>query len=251
MIDDVDRWTLDLDAIGAALRVGARAVLLCNPHNPTGTCAPEAELAALATIVDAHGARVIADEVHAPLVYPGHRHVPYAMVSETAAQHCVTVTSASKAWNVAGLKCAQVITSNHEDSARWRALPVFQVAGPTPLGVAAAVAAYRDGGPWLRSLREHLDGNRRALTDLLASVPSITYRPPDATYFGWLDCTELGVDDPGAFFLRQARVALSDGAPFGPGSEQRVRLNFATSRALLERIVDAMATAVRTVEGDG
>ena len=145
MIRDDGTDALDLDAIDGALASGARAVLLCNPHNPTGRVFTDDELHALAAVVERHGARVIADEVHAPLVYNGARHVPYASVSDATAAHAITVTSASKAFNLAGLKCAQVVASNHGDAARWRALPVFSVPGPTPLGIAASTAAYRDG----------------------------------------------------------------------------------------------------------
>ena len=191
---------------------------------------------------------MIADEVHAPLVYAGNMHVPYATVSEATAAHTVTITSASKAFNLAGLKCAQVVASNHADAARWRELRVFETAGPTPIGVAASVAAYRDGGDWLRSLVMYLDLNRRALAELLsANVPAIGYWPPEATFLAWLDCSALGLDDPARFFLDTARVALSDGPPFGPGCEQQVRCNFATSRALLERIVGAMGDAARSI----
>jgi cystathionine beta-lyase len=203
------------------------------------------ELAALATLVDRHGARVVADEVHAPLVLPGRRHVPYATVSEPAAGHSVTVVSASKAFNLAGLKCAQVVTTSHADAARWRGLRVFEVAGPTPLGIAASTAAYRDGGDWLDRLVAYLEGNRAALLELLAAeVPAIRCRPPEATFLAWLDCSALGLADPARFFLDDARVALSDGPPFGPGCEQHVRLNFGTSRALLARVVAGMGAAL-------
>jgi cystathionine beta-lyase len=246
LIHEAGRPTLDLDAIAAALGAGARAVLLCNPHNPTGRVFGPDELVPLAELVDRHGARVIADEVHAPLVYPGRRHVPYATVSAAAADHAVTVTSASKAWNLAGLKCAQVVMTNHADAARWRALPVFQVAGPTPLGIAASTAAYRSGGPWLSELVAYLDANRRLLGELIrAELPGIDHRAPEATFLAWLDCAGLGLEDPATFFLREARVALSDGPPFGEGNDHHIRLNFATSRALLERIVGAMAAALR------
>ncbi len=246
LVDRVGRPELDLDAIDAALAHGARALLLCNPHNPTGRVFAADELVAVSEIVDRHGARVVADEVHAPLVYAGDRHVPYATVSVAAASHSVTVTSASKAWNLAGLKCAQVVATNHDDAARWRALPVFAVAGPTPIGIAASTAAYAQGGTWLAELTAHLDRNRRLLGDLLAEeIPEIPYRPPAGSFLAWLDCAALGLDDPASFFLQHARVALSDGPPFGDGSEQHVRLNFATSGALLEAIVRALGTAVR------
>ena len=242
-----ERHELDLEAVEAALSKGARAVLLCHPHNPTGRVFTVEELGALASIVERHGARVIADEVHAPLVYPDRRHAPYASLSEATAAHTITVTSASKAFNLAGLKCAQVIASNHDDAACWRALRVFEVAGPTPIGIAASVAAYREGGEWLAELVAYLDGNRHWLGELVATaLPGVVYRPPEATFLSWLDCSALELDDPARFFLEQARVAVSDGAPFGPRCEQHVRLNFATSRALLERIVTAMGAAARS-----
>jgi cystathionine beta-lyase len=244
MIRDDRRDVLDLEAIDAALARGARSVLLCNPHNPTGRVFTVEELTALASLVDRHGARVVADEVHAPLVYGERRHIPYATVSDAAATHTVTVTSASKAFNLAGLKCAQVVMANHADAARWRDLRVFEVPGPTPIGIAASVAAYRDAGDWLRELVSYLDDNRRRLGELLAAnVPAIGFRQPEATFLAWLDCSALGIDDPARFFLDRARVALSDGPPFGKGCEQHVRLNFATSHALLERIVVAMGGA--------
>jgi len=240
--------TLDLDAIDAALGAGARTVLLCNPHNPAGRVFTTDEHLALAAVVEGHGARVITDEVHAPLVYPGHRHVPYATVSAATAAHTVTVMSASKAWNIPGLRCAQVILTNHDDAARWRTLPVFQVPAPTPIGVSASVAAYRDGDPWRRELLSHLDTNRHLLGALLAAeLPEVRYRAPEGTYLAWLDCRGLGVEDPAALFLREGGVAVNDGPPFGVGSEQHVRLNFATSASLLEQIVAGMTRAARTV----
>jgi cystathionine beta-lyase len=246
MIVDGERDVLDVDAIDAALVDGARAVLLCNPHNPTGRVFTRRELIELAKVVERHDARVIADEVHAPLVYEPNCHVPYASVSDATATHSITVTSASKAFNLAGLKCAQVVATNHADAARWRQLRVFEVAGPTPLGIAASIAAYAAGSPWLHGLVEYLDGNRHLLVDRLAAVmPGIACRMPEATFLSWLDCTALALDDPARFFLDEAHVALSDGPPFGPGCEQQVRLNFATSRTLLERIIDAMGDAIR------
>ncbi|MBM3661006.1 MAG: aminotransferase class I/II-fold pyridoxal phosphate-dependent enzyme [Actinobacteria bacterium] len=241
-----ERWVLDLERIDAALGRGARAVLLCNPQNPTGTVFGRDELAALAAVVDRHGARVVSDELHAPLVYPGGVHVPYPTVSDAAAGHAVVVTSVSKAWNVPGLKCAQVLTPARADADTWRARPDFAVPDPTPIGVAAAVAAYSEGEPWLAELLAYLDGNRHHLAGLLAAeLPGVGYRPPGATYLAWLDCTALGLDDPAGWFLAHARVALNDGPPFGAGAQRCVRLNFGTSRALLDEIVGRMGAARR------
>jgi len=236
--------TLDLDRIDAAFAAGAGAILLCSPHNPTGRVFSSDELRALAAIVDQHGVRVVADEVHAPLVYSPRRHVPYASLTEATAAHTITVTSASKAFNLAGLKCAQVIASNHEDARRWRQLRVHEVPGPTPIGVAATIAAYNDGREWLGDLVAYLDANRKLLRELVVSqLPGVTMRDPEATFLAWLDCAALGHGDPARFFLDHAHVALSDGPPFGPGCEQFVRLNFATSHELLEQIVVAMGAA--------
>jgi len=248
LVRTVTTDALDLDAIDTALASGARAVLLCNPHNPTGRVFTRDELGALATVVERHGARVVADEVHAPLVYDGATHVPYASVSDATAAHTVTITSASKAFNLAGLKCAQVVTSNHADAQRWRERKVFEVAGPTPIGIAASTAAYAEGGPWLDALVTYLAANRDRLGDLLARhLPGLTWHRPEATFLAWLDCSGLGRDDPARWFLDRAGVALSDGPAFGAGNEQMVRLNFATSGALLGRIVEAMGDAA----GDG
>jgi cystathionine beta-lyase len=236
---------LDLDAIDSGLAAGAGAVLLCNPHNPTGRVFARDELEALAAVVERHGARVVADEVHGPLVFHGARHVPYASISDAAADHAITITSASKAFNLAGLKCAQVVASNHTDAARWRGRRVHEVPGPTPLGIAASTAAYDEGGPWLDDLVAYLAANRDRLGELLAEhLPGVRWHPPAATFLAWFDCADLGLDDPARHFLDDAGVALSDGPPFGVGCDQFVRLNFGTSRALLERIVGAMGTAV-------
>jgi len=147
LVADGGRDTFDLAGIDAALTAGARTVLLCNPHNPTGRVFSPDELGALAHLVARHGARVIADEVHAALTHPGSTHLPYASVTDEAAHHSVTVTSASKAFNLAGLKCAQLIATNHEDASRLRGLQVHEVPGPTPIGIAASTAAYLEGGP--------------------------------------------------------------------------------------------------------
>ncbi|HEX3259421.1 MAG TPA: aminotransferase class I/II-fold pyridoxal phosphate-dependent enzyme, partial [Pseudonocardia sp.] len=143
------RWALDLDGIDAAFRAGGELLVLTNPHNPLGRVFTADELRALCEVVDRHGGRVFADEIHAPLTYPGHEHVPYAALSPTAAGHSVTATSASKAWNLPGLACGQLILSNDADRAAFAALPSAATHGTSPLGAVAAAAAYADGGPWL------------------------------------------------------------------------------------------------------
>ncbi len=246
MLLEHGRWCLDLERIDRHLGAGARTVLLCSPHNPTGRVFRADELGALSAIVERHGARVVADEVHAPLVASDLRHIPYASIDDAAAHHALTITSASKAWNLAGLRCAQVIASSHDDAAAWRRQPLFAVHGPTPLGIAASIAAYRDGVDWLLALRDQLDSNRRALDSMLRSeLPGVRWHGAESTFLAWLDCSALGLADPARHFLDHGRVALSDGPPFGAGWEQFVRLNLGTSDELLERIVASMARALR------
>lgn len=235
----------DLAAIDAALDAGAGTVIVCNPHNPLGQVFGAPELAAVADVVAAHGARVVADEVHAPLVYPGATYVPYATVSPAAAAHSVTLTSASKGWNLPGLKCAQIALTGPADVGTWDALPVLRVLGASTLGIVANLAAYTEGAAWLADTVAYLDGNRALLGELLAEhLPGAGYAAPAGTYLAWIDCRALGLEDPAGFFRTRARVAVNDGAAFGAVGAGFVRLNFATSRPILTRAVTAMGAAV-------
>ncbi len=241
-----ERLVLDLDAIGAAFAGGARTMLLCNPQNPTGRAFDEDELTALSVVVDDHGGRVIADEVHAPLVLGGRRHVPYASVSNVAASHAVTLLAASKAWNLAGLKCAQAVMTNPRDAATWRALAPLRTMGASTIGIAASIAAYEHGGEWLDALLVYLEGNRQVLVDRLTEeVAGARVVVPEATYLAWVDFTETKLPcEPFDHFLVNARVALRAGGAFGTGFEQCARINFGTTRAVLQRGIDALAAAV-------
>lgn len=246
MLDQEGQHRFDLAGIEQAFAGGARTLIVCNPHNPLGRVFSRGELKRLAQVVQAHGARVIADEVHSPLVYPGTVYTPYAAVSPAAAAHSVTLMSASKGWNVPGLKCAQIVLTNPADDESWNRIPGLRRPGANTLGIAANLAAYQSGGGWLAATIAYLDCNRRRLGELLATfLPDVRYRPPEGTYLAWLDCRPLGLEHPAAFFLEHAQVALSEGANFGAPGQGFVRFNFATSAALLERIVTAMAGAVR------
>ena len=246
MVTDGGRLVLDLDGIAAAFRAGGHLLILCNPCNPAGRVYTPDELRAVAEVVDAHGGRVFADEIHAPLVYAGHRYVPYASVSATAASHTVTATSASKGWNLPGLKCAQLILSNPADEAVWAEAAVLYERGTSTLGVVANIAAFASGQDWLAEVLGYLDGNRALLADLLAEhLPAVCYRPPEGTYLAWLDCRALGLgDSPGQFFLDRAQVLVNDGPAFGVAGNGHVRLNFATPRPVLTQIVGQLAAAV-------
>lgn len=237
----LDPGTLE-DAFRRATANGGRAAyLLCSPHNPTGTVHTADELAAVAALADRHGVRVVADEIHAPLVAAGVDFVPY--LSVPGGESGLSLMSASKAWNLAGLKAALAVAGPAADLAR---LPEVVSHGPSHLGAIAHTAALRDGAGWLDALLAGLDDNRRLLADLLAErLPAITYRPGDATYLAWLDCRALGLgDDPADVFLRRGRVALNSGIPFGTGGEGHVRLNLATSPELITEAVRRMAAAL-------
>jgi cysteine-S-conjugate beta-lyase len=240
------RAVYDLDALDAAYRAGGHLLILCNPHNPLGRVMEAGELDAIAAVVERHGGRVFADEIHAPLVYPGHRHVPYASRSAVTAGHTLTATSASKAWNLPGLKCAQLIASNEADRVLLEELGSKATRGPSTLGAVANTAAFTAGRPWLNEVLAYLDGNRRALVELLAAnLPDVGYTPPEGTYLTWLDCRALGLPVAlGDFFLEHADVALVDGARSGAPGAGFVRLNIATSRPILTRIVERMAAAI-------
>lgn len=237
------RPALDVEAIEAALAAGARTVMLASPQNPLGRAFDPAELEALRDAVDRHGARVISDEIHAPLVLPGAGHSPYATLPG-AAEHTTTLISTSKAWNTPGLKCAQMIAGNARDLAALRRVPLVANHGTSPLGIVAAVAAYTDGGPWLASLVEHLAQMRDRFDRLLAErLPGVTWSPMQATYLAWLDASGTGLDDPAAVALAKGRVLVNRGATFGPGYDRCVRVNLATSAERLERVVDRLALA--------
>jgi cystathionine beta-lyase len=245
MVRDGDRYVYDLDALDAAFVAGGHLMVLCNPYNPLGRVMDAAELDAVAAVVDRHGGRVFADEIHAPLVYPGHRHIPYATRSEITAAHTVTAISTSKAWNLPGLKCAQLIV-NEADRAHLDALGPYAINSASTFGVLASTAAFTNGRSWLTDIVAYLDGNRRLLADLLAAhLPDVRYTPPEGTYLAWLDCRALGLaNQPGEFFLRHADVAVVDGARCGTPGRGFVRLNIATSRPILTEVVERMAAAV-------
>lgn len=241
------RWHHDLAAIDRAFHAGARTLILCNPQNPTGTAIGRDELEAIAAIVDRHNGRVFADEIHSPLRYGDVPHIPYASISPVAARHTITATSASKAWNLPGLKAAQLITSNEADEELYQIFGFAVLHGASTPGVIAATAAYADGREWLGEVIDYLDGNRFALRDLLAEhLPEVKYEVPDATYIGWLDCSALGIEGSIAdFFRTEAGVTLTDGALCGRGYEDHVRIIFAMPRPILEEAVINMAHAVR------
>jgi cysteine-S-conjugate beta-lyase len=244
MLRDADgRYSYDLDALDAAFRAGGHLMVLCNPHNPIGRVLEPAEMLAVAEVVDRHGGRVFSDEIHAPLVYPGHRHVPYASLNETTAGHTLTATSASKAWNLPGLKCAQVVLSNDADVLVWNEFGERVEEGASTPGVLANRVAYAEGQGWLDDVVGYLHGNVTRLGELLDGT-GIGYRAPEGTYLTWLDFRDLdlpaGSASMAAYFRHHADVALIDGALCGEAGAGFVRLNAGMPRPILEQAVGRM-----------
>ncbi|HWG26750.1 MalY/PatB family protein [Actinospica sp.] len=241
-------FTLDLDAVADAFRAGGNLVVFCNPYNPVGRVFSREEMAQLTAVVDKHGGRVFADEIHAPLVYPGATHIPYASTSQTAASHTLTATSASKAWNLPGLKCAQVILTSEPDRERWEEMGIFASHGASTPGVVANIAAFRDGGDWLDGVLGYLDDSRHLLAALLTRhLPQVRYRPPDGTYLAWLDCAAMDLpDSPGVLVTERAKVTVVDGPAFGTGGAGSFRLNFATPQPILTEMVERIAAVLNS-----
>ncbi|MEU1876606.1 aminotransferase class I/II-fold pyridoxal phosphate-dependent enzyme [Streptosporangium sp. NPDC020072] len=240
-------WDLDLDRISEEVsgRHGTpcRALFLVNPHNPTGRVFRRDELEALAALAVEHDLLVISDEAHAELAYDGYRHIPFAAVSEEAAARTVTITSGSKAFNLAGVRCAVAHIGAKEVRDAVDAHRGILFGQVSALGVDALRAAWTEGDPWLKTVRDLLARNRLRVAERLPE--GVVYRLPEATYLAWLDCRALGLgDDPSAFFLERARVMLFRGPDFGPEGRGFARLNFATSPAVLDEMLDRMRAAV-------
>lgn len=248
MLVEDGRHVYDLAGIDRAFADGGGLLILCNPYNPLGRVFERTELEAVSEVVARHGGRVFSDEIHAPVVFAPHVHVPYASISAVAAGHTITATSASKAWNLPGLKAAQVILTNDADAQTW-ARPEVSWAehGASTPGVIAGSAAFDESRQWLAEVLDYLDGNRTLLAELLAEhVPAMGYTAPEGTYIAWLDARTLGIDgSPADFFREYAGVAMTDGVACGHAGDGFLRFILATPRPVIEQAVRQMADALR------
>ena len=241
-------YTLDLAGIEAALAGGARAVLLCNPHNPTGTVHSRETLAELAEIAARHGAIVVSDEIHAPLVHAPATFTPFLSASPVAASVGYAVASASKAFNLAGLKCALMSTAADHTRRVVQGLPKEVEWRTGHFGALAGVAAFSpESDEWLDALLAALDANRHLLADLLAEhVPAARYAIPDAGYLAWVDLSGLGwAEDPAERILTEARVAVHHGPTFGDEGRGFVRVNFGCSPEVLREAIERIGELSR------
>ncbi len=246
LVDDGDRFSIDFEHLERQVDPGTRILILCNPHNPTGRAFRRDELERLADFAEAHDLLVIADEIHADLVYPGQRHIPFASLRPGLAPRTVTLNSASKSFNIPGLRCGVMHFGTAELKTRFtRRQPARSLGYPSAIGIDATVAAWDSGGDWLEGARHYLaDRRAQTLTTLRARLPQARMYSPEATYFAWIDLSALALPEPaGSWCLRHAGLALNAGETFIAKGEPRVRLNFATSQAVLGQALDRLANA--------
>ncbi|MEV5176564.1 aminotransferase class I/II-fold pyridoxal phosphate-dependent enzyme [Streptomyces flaveolus] len=252
MRDGGDGWRMDIAALDTAVkRSGCKALVLVNPHNPTGRVLTRDELDEIAAVARRHDLLVISDEIHAELTYAPHRHIPFASLSDDAARRTVTLTSATKAFNLAAIRCAVTHYGPDRLLALRDAQPPDLYGTVSPLGVVATLAAWEHGDAWQRDLLTVLDRNRRRVHEVLRDrLPQVRHHLPEATYLAWLDTRPLGLAEPPVEkVLRDGRVLLDGGSPFGPEADEFLRVNFATSQQVLDEILARVTAALGGREG--
>lgn len=239
-------YGVDLDRL-AECAARSKLLLLCNPHNPSGRVFRRQELQGIAEIAATHDLVVVSDEIHSDLVYPGCTHIPFATLSDEAASRTITLTSASKAFNIAGLRCALAVFGSDALRERFLAFPRHLRGGLGSLGIQATLTAWREGDPWLRDLIAYLESNRDFLAETLRrELPEVRFFRPEATYLAWLDFRALDLpSSPYRHFLEKAKLALSDGSSFGPPGHGFARINFATPRPILTAALDRLLDSLR------
>ncbi len=245
LLDDGEGWSLDLEGLEQAFAAGARAFLLCNPHNPLGLVHSRTMLETVAELAARYGVTVLSDEIHGPLVHRGARFTPFLSVSDAAREWGICVTAASKGWNLAGLKCAILVSDSPRTRNMLDGLPEEVGFRTSLLGLHASVAAYERGEDWLDGAIDAISASRTLLAELLTErLPEIGFRVPNASYLAWLDFRGIGWgDDPSALALERARVALNPGPSFGVQGRGFARLNFACSAEVLGEAVERLAAA--------
>jgi cystathionine beta-lyase len=230
-------------------KVAAQAtmILLCNPHNPSGRVMTRAELESIAKIAAKHNLTIVSDEIHADLVYSGTKHIPMETVG-AAAERTVTLTSATKGFNIPGLRTSIAHFGSADLKERYdKKFPAHLLGGPNRIGVAATIAAWCEGEEWLNNVMVYLDRNRQRVAEWAAQA-NLGHHVPESTYLAWFDCRRLDVASGVTLqqhFLEHAKVALSEGSDFGEAGKGHVRLNFATSAEILEDILDRLSRALR------
>jgi len=244
-LDQNAGWRLDHERLRAAVDAGTKVLLLCHPHNPTGRVFDDEERAVIAEVVVENDLLLISDEVWADLTHPGVTHRPM-ILEDGLANYTMTVSSASKAFNLAGLRCALAHIGHTGLAKQFDALPPHFLGAVSIPGAVASLASWTKGHQWLAATRRFLTERRDQLTARLAAdLPAVGYDPPEATYLAWLDLNSFNLGaEPSKWLLDQAKVALNAGIEFGPNGSGFVRLNFATSADILDEICDRLASAL-------
>ncbi len=242
-------YDIDFDAFERTITDRTRLFILCNPHNPVGRVFRRDELERMASICLRRNVLICSDEIHGDLLFTGSRHVPIASLSPEIAQHTVTLMAPSKTYNIPGLECSFAVIPNEELRKKFKAARAWLVPGVNIMGMTAALAAFRDGQPWLDEVLRYLEANRDFLVQYVTQyLPGISMGEPEGTYLAWLDCRKAGIPgNPHQFFLERARVAVNDGCEFGQGGEGFVRLNFGCPRLMLVDALERMRQALNTV----
>lgn len=243
---DADGWKLDAELLESVIDDGTTAILMCNPHNPTGRVFDRSELEAIAEVAEKHDLLVISDEVWSGLTHPGAEHLPFALVSDAAAARTVTVASASKSFNLAGVRCAIAHFGHAGVEQAFAALPTHILGAINVFGAAATVAVWNEGLPYLEAVRSHVTMMRDHVATRVANdLPGVSWQVPEATYLAWLDFREAGLGpDPAAVLMDEAKVVLSPGPTFGVHGTGFARLNFATSIEIVDTIIDRIALTI-------
>ena len=243
---DDGSYEIDFDAFEAAITDRTRVFLLCSPHNPVGRVFRQDELERMAEVCLRHDVVICSDEIHCDLVFQGYAHLPIASLAPEIADRTITLIAPSKTYNIAGLHFSVAIIQNAELREKYQAASAGLVGRPGILSAVAALAAYRDGQPWLDEVLRYLEVNADYVTEYVNSqLPGVKMWRPEGTYLGWLDCREAGIEGPPhQFFLQQARVALNEGASFGRGGEGFARLNFGCPRPTLYEALERMRGAL-------
>ena len=239
-------WVINWDSIEKAYASGIKVHLLCSPHNPLGFIYTKQDLIKIVALAKKHNVLIISDEIHAPLTFPGETFIPILSLGSDAESVSVSVTAASKGWNIAGLKCAIIISQNAEMNSKLSKLAPAMHYRASLLGGFATAVAFADSGVWLDTVIAQLDHNRHLIKKLLAEkLPTVRYHIPQNSYLAWLDVESLNLGvDPSVTLIEKGRVAFSPGHAFGKQCDQYVRLNFATSPEIITEAIDRIARAV-------
>jgi cystathionine beta-lyase len=240
---DQTGWSHDWAGIEAAYKSGIVVHLLCSPHNPLGKVYTREDLLRIIELAKRYGVVVISDEIHAPLTYKEQPFIPFLSLGEAAAEVGIAVSAASKGWNIAGLKCAIIISQSEKMHQKLNELPPALHYRASLLGAFATVAAFEKGEPWLDQAVEILDENRQLIANLIsARIPSVKYAMPHCSYLAWLDVSALNLgEDPGAVLIEKAKVAFNSGHIYGALGKSHVRFNFATSPVIITEAIERIA----------